>query len=109
MTERPGHSLQRRLLFSMAAGFAVLLILISILLWTYARSAANRTHDLLLAGAALSILERVSVGPDGLIELVDEHVTPFGGRMVSADGNTMVYAREDQVTFEQTVVLRDRS
>ncbi|MEM5544356.1 extracellular solute-binding protein [Sulfitobacter sp. AS92] len=65
MTERPGHSLQRRLLFSMAAGFAILLILISILLWTYARSAANRTHDLLLAGAALSILERVSVGPDG--------------------------------------------
>ncbi|MCA0964647.1 extracellular solute-binding protein [Salipiger bermudensis] len=65
MTERPGHSLQRRLLFSMAAGFAILLILISILLWTYARSAANRTHDLLLAGAALSILERVSIGPDG--------------------------------------------
>ena len=65
MTDRPGHSLQRRLLFSMAAGFAVLLILISILLWTYARTAANRTHDLLLAGAALSILERVSVGSDG--------------------------------------------
>ncbi|MDT8327209.1 MAG: extracellular solute-binding protein [Roseovarius sp.] len=65
MTDLPRHSLQRRLLLSMAAGFAVLLILISLLLWTYARSAANRTHDLLLAGAALSILERVSVGPDG--------------------------------------------
>lgn len=65
MTDLPGHSLQRRLLFSMAAGFAILLILISLLLWTYARSAANRTHDLLLAGAALSILERVSIGSEG--------------------------------------------
>lgn len=35
------------------------------LLWTYARGAANRTYDLLLAGAALSVLERVSPGPDG--------------------------------------------
>ena len=62
---RAGHSLQRRLLVSMAAGFAVLLLLISVLLWTYARAAANRTHDLLLAGTALSILERVSSGPEG--------------------------------------------
>lgn len=50
---------------TMAAGFAILLVLISILMWTYARAAANRTHDLLLAGAALSILERMSIGPDG--------------------------------------------
>ncbi len=49
----------------MAAGFAILLMLISALLWTYARAAANRAHDLLLAGTALSILERISVGPDG--------------------------------------------
>lgn len=49
----------------MAAGFAILLVVISVLLWTYARSAANRTHDLLLAGAALSILERTSIGADG--------------------------------------------
>lgn len=49
----------------MGAGFAILLVLISVLLWTYARSAANRTHDLLLAGAALAILERASIGPSG--------------------------------------------
>ncbi|WP_375258446.1 extracellular solute-binding protein [Citreimonas sp.] len=66
MTERAAHSLQRRLLVTMAAGFIILLVLISALLWTYSRNAANRTHDLLLAGAALAILERVSVGPDGV-------------------------------------------
>lgn len=49
----------------MAAGFAILLVLISGLLWTYSRAAANRTHDLLLAGAALAILERTSIGPEG--------------------------------------------
>jgi len=64
-TDRAGRSLQRRLLTTMAAGFAILLLLISVLLWTWAREAANRTHDLLLAGAALSILERMSVGPEG--------------------------------------------
>ncbi|WP_242509465.1 extracellular solute-binding protein [Rhodovulum imhoffii] len=65
MTDASGHSLQRRLLVSMAAGFAVFLVLMSILLWTYSRAAADRTHDLPLAGAALAILERISVGPDG--------------------------------------------
>ena len=64
-TERGDRSLQRRLLITMAAGFAILLILISVLLWTYARTAANRTHDLLLAGSALAILERTSIGPSG--------------------------------------------
>jgi len=49
----------------MAVAFALLLVLISALLWTYARAAANRTHDLVLAGAALAILERVSVRPGG--------------------------------------------
>lgn len=66
MTEPAGHSLQRRLLVTMASGFLILLILISLLLWTYSRNAANRTHDLLLAGAALSILDRTSVGPAGV-------------------------------------------
>lgn len=65
MTEVAGHSLQRRLLVTMATGFVILLLLISALLWTYARASANRPHDLLLAGTALSILERISVGPDG--------------------------------------------
>ncbi|KGJ03547.1 histidine kinase [Paracoccus halophilus] len=49
----------------MGLGFALLLLIISLLLWNYARTAANRTYDLLLAGAALSILERVAPGPTG--------------------------------------------
>ncbi|MBU2957994.1 sensor histidine kinase N-terminal domain-containing protein [Paracoccus sp. C2R09] len=49
----------------MAAGFLLLLLLISVLLWNYSRAAANRTYDLLLAGAALSVLERVSYNSDG--------------------------------------------
>lgn len=65
MSRSGGHSLQRRLLVTMAAGFAILLLLISALLWTFARASANRPHDLLLAGTALSILERISLGPDG--------------------------------------------
>ena len=66
MTDPAGHSLQRRLLVTMAGGFVVLLVLISVLLWSYSRNAANRTHDLLLAGTALSILDRTSVGPTGV-------------------------------------------
>lgn len=61
-----GYSLQRRLLSLMTLGFAALLLIISVLMWNYARSAANRTYDLLLAGAALAVLERVSPGPDGV-------------------------------------------
>ena len=60
------YSLQRRLLASMALGFAALLLIISVLLWNYARDAANRTYDLLLAGAALAVLDRVSSGPSGI-------------------------------------------
>ena len=59
------RSLRRRLLGSMFLGFAALVLIISTLLWGYARAAANRSYDLLLAGAALSILERVSVVADG--------------------------------------------
>ena len=64
-SEAPGHSLQKRLLLLMGLGFCCLLLIISLLLWNYARAAANRTYDLLLAGAALSILERVAPGPGG--------------------------------------------
>ncbi|WP_404404668.1 extracellular solute-binding protein [Pelagibacterium halotolerans] len=53
-------SLRRGLLVRMTAVFAVLLVIIAVLLWNYSRGAANRTYDLLLAGAALSILETVS-------------------------------------------------
>lgn len=65
MTEPRPYSLQRRLLVSMAAGFSVLLLIISWLLWTYARTAADRTYDLLLAGATLSVLERVTFDAHG--------------------------------------------
>lgn len=62
---RRGHSLKRRLLAGMAAAFLLLLLLISLLLWNYAKAASNRTYDLLLAGAALSVLERVSYNSRG--------------------------------------------
>lgn len=50
---------------SMAA-FALLIAILSVGLWTYARSAANETYDLLLRGAAISILERITLTPDGI-------------------------------------------
>ncbi|WP_232829341.1 sensor histidine kinase N-terminal domain-containing protein [Tropicimonas sp. IMCC34043] len=50
----------------MALGFLGLLLIISALLWRYSRAASNHTYDLLLAGAALSVLERVSSGPSGI-------------------------------------------
>ena len=60
------RSLRRRLLSLMFAGFAVLVSVNAALLWIYARDAADRSYDLLLAGAALSILERVSTAADGV-------------------------------------------
>ncbi len=44
----------------MGVGFALLLVIISIFLIGFTRNAANKSYDLLLAGAALSILEKVS-------------------------------------------------
>ena len=49
----------------MAVGYVLLLLMISVLLWGYARAAADRTQDLLLTGAALAILERASIGSGG--------------------------------------------
>lgn len=63
---RQSRSIRWRLLALMSAGAGVLLLVISLLLWNYSRAAANRTYDLLLSGAALAILERVSGGPDGV-------------------------------------------
>ena len=60
------RSLRRRLLSLMFAGFAVLVGINAALLWIYARGAADRSYDLLLTGAALSILERVSATADGV-------------------------------------------
>lgn len=45
---------------AMGVGFALLLVIISIFLIGFTRNAANKSYDLLLAGAALSILEKVS-------------------------------------------------
>ena len=59
------HSLRRRLLAGMLVGFAFLSFVAALLLWTYARTAADRTYDPLLAGAALAILERGSVTAEG--------------------------------------------
>lgn len=59
-------SLRRRLLGLMFLAFVVLVSINATLLWTYARGAANRSFDLLLTGAALSILERISVESEGL-------------------------------------------
>lgn len=60
------YSLRRRLMVAMMAGFIIILGIISIGLWGYARNAANRTYDLLLDGSAIAILERVSMTPDGV-------------------------------------------
>ncbi|WP_051213572.1 sensor histidine kinase [Maritalea myrionectae] len=54
------YSLRRRLMTAMGVGFALLLVIISIFLIGFTRNAANKSYDLLLAGAALSILEKVS-------------------------------------------------
>lgn len=60
-TKQRGHySLRRRLMTAMGVGFALLLVIISIFLIGFTRNAANKSYDLLLAGAALSILEKVS-------------------------------------------------
>lgn len=59
-------SLRRRLLGLMFLVSALLVSINALLLWGYARGAANRSYDLLLAGAALSILERVTHSSSGL-------------------------------------------
>lgn len=60
------YSLRRRLMIAATAAFAVLIAVLSIGLWTYARSAANETYDLLLRGAAISVLERITLTPEGV-------------------------------------------
>lgn len=60
------YSLRRRLTISMVTGFLVILAVIAIALWNYAVTAANRTYDLLLEGAAISILERITSSESGV-------------------------------------------
>ena len=54
------RSLRRRLIGLMFLAFAALVAINAALLWSYARGAADRAYDLLLAGASLSVLERVT-------------------------------------------------
>ncbi|RFC64178.1 sensor histidine kinase [Fulvimarina endophytica] len=60
------YSLRRRLLAVSLGAFLVLIALLAIGIWTYARTAANETYDLLLRGAAITMLERVTMTPEGI-------------------------------------------
>ena len=59
------HSLRQRLLISVGAVLGTTLLLLTAALFYYARATANEAYDRLLTGAALAILERSAVGPDG--------------------------------------------
>ena len=59
------YSLRWRLMVGMGAAFVVIIGVISIGLWNYARNAANQPFDLLLTGASLAILERTAGSPSG--------------------------------------------
>ncbi|UOM32698.1 sensor histidine kinase [Acuticoccus sp. I52.16.1] len=60
------YSLKRRLSVGASSLFALMIAVLSMGLWHYSHSAASRTYDLLLSGAAISILERLALTPDGL-------------------------------------------
>jgi len=61
------YSLRRRLMAAMLAGFLAIMAALAVGLWNYARAAADTTFDLLLDGAAIAILENVSVTPSGIL------------------------------------------
>lgn len=65
-TKQTNYSLRRRLMLGMLASFAILLSIISLGLWTYNKQAANQTYDLLMSGAAISILERAVYTNEGI-------------------------------------------
>lgn len=50
----------------MGGGVVAVMGVLTLGLWNYAEVAANRTYDLLLKGAAIAILENVTLGPDGI-------------------------------------------
>ncbi|WP_028791389.1 sensor histidine kinase [Thalassospira lucentensis] len=92
------HSLRQRLLVSMAAGFAIILVSIAIGIWSYARDAANHSYDRLLSGAAFAILERALVTPTGpSVEIPYSALEMIGlaesdrvfYRIFTADGETL--------------------
>lgn len=83
------YSLRRRLMVASLAAFSVLIAVLSIVLWTYARSAANETYDLLLRGAAISILERITLTPEGL----DIDLPPSALEILALAQNDRVFYR----------------
>ncbi|WP_167591743.1 sensor histidine kinase [Jiella endophytica] len=86
---RRPYSLRRRLMVASMGAFAVLIALLSAGLWTYARSSANETYDLLLRGAAIAILERISVTPEG----IDIDLPPSALEILALDQDDRVFYR----------------
>ena len=90
---RPGahrpYSLRRRLMAASMAAFAIIIALLSVSLWTYARSSANQTYDLLLRGAAIAILERITVTPDG----IDIDLPPSAMEILALDEDDRIFYR----------------
>ncbi|MBO0904110.1 sensor histidine kinase [Jiella sonneratiae] len=83
------YSLRRRLMIASMAAFALLIAVLSVSLWTYAASAANRTYDLLLRGAAIAILERITVTPEG----IDIDLPPSALEILTLDDDDRVFYR----------------
>lgn len=86
---RRPYSLRRRLMAASMIAFVVLIGLLSAGLWTYARSSANQTYDLLLRGAAIAILERITVTPDG----IDIDLPPSALEILALDEEDRVFYR----------------
>ncbi len=63
---RSRYSLRRRLTLTMGGGVVAVMAVLTVGLWNYAAVAANQTYDLLLEGAAIAILEGVTLGPAGI-------------------------------------------
>ncbi|MBO0662136.1 sensor histidine kinase [Jiella sp. MQZ9-1] len=83
------YSLRRRLMIASMAVFASLIAILSVGLWTYAGSAADQTYDLLLRGAAIAILERVTVTPEG----IDIDLPPSALEILTLDQDDRVFYR----------------
>lgn len=62
------YSLRRRLLSRMSAALILMLVLIGVGVWIYARKAADYSYDRLLEGSSLSILEQV-YARDGKVQV----------------------------------------
>ncbi len=91
----------------MTAAFLVLLCLISILLWTYARGAANDSYDLVLGGSARAILERITPGPDGPTVDMPPSAMEIAGIVPAARVVYSVFSPEGLVTGTPDLPLPD--